>query len=143
MQGAGNCQPENPNFFPTGICLGLISSGTSPFDSSLLSASADGTDAFFFTHDTLVHEDENGPITKLYDARTDGGVFEVPPPAKCAASDECHGPGTKESEPAKIRTEAGTPGNPESKPCRKGFVRKHGKCVRKKHKRHYHRRQRR
>ena len=35
-------------------------SGSSPFNSSLLSASADGTDAFFFTRDALVHGDENG-----------------------------------------------------------------------------------
>ena len=31
----------------------LISAGIGPFDSGLLTASADGTNAFFFTHDTL------------------------------------------------------------------------------------------
>ena len=35
----------------------LISTGLSPFNSSLLSASADGKDAFFFTRDTLVPQD--------------------------------------------------------------------------------------
>ena len=39
----------------------LISAGTSPFDSRLLSASANGTDVYFFTRDTLAPQDENGP----------------------------------------------------------------------------------
>ena len=142
----GGCDTDNPNLFPTGICLSLISTGTSSFDSRLLSASADGTDAFFFTHDTLTHEDENGPITKIYDARTDGGVFNVPPPALCVASDECHGPGTREAPTPPIRTVSGGPGNSKAKVCKKPRVKRHGKCVRKKksrkHKRHHHRRAR-
>jgi hypothetical protein len=139
-EGAGNCAPGNPNLFPTGICFSLITSGSSPFDSSLLSASADGTDVFFFTHDSLASgEDLNGPLTKIYDARTNGGFFKVPPPALCAASDECHGPGTTAAAPPPIRTVAGAPGNkgPSAAPkCKKGFVKKHGKCVRKKQKKH-------
>ena len=63
-----------------GGCVQLISAGTSPFDSSLLGASADGTDAYFFTRDTLVTSDENGPRVKIYDARVDGGFPQVPPP---------------------------------------------------------------
>ena len=69
----GNCgrQPElQPG---TGDCLGLISTGTSPFDSSLLGVSADGTDAYFFTRDTLVPQDQNGKLVKIYDARALGG----------------------------------------------------------------------
>ena len=143
----GGCEPKNPNFFPTGICLSLISTGTSPFASSLLSVTADGTDALFFTHDTLAHEDENGPVTKLYDARTGGGFFDVPPPALCVASDECHGPGTREADPAAIRTIAGKPGNTSSagkskKKCKRGKVKRHGKCVRKKRKRKHTRKSR-
>jgi hypothetical protein len=136
-QGTGNCDPENPNFFPTGdICLGLISSGTSPFDSRLLSVTADGSDALFFTHDALAPQDENGPITKLYDARVNGGFFAVPPKALCAASDECHGAGSTEAPPPPIRTKAGTPGNKKQNGCKKGFVKRHGKCVYKKPRKH-------
>ena len=51
----------------------LISTGLSPFNSSLLSASADGTDAYFFTRDTLVPQDINGSLVKVYDARENGG----------------------------------------------------------------------
>ena len=133
--GTGNCVADNhdPNYFAfTGNCLSLISAGSSPHDSGLLSASADGTDAYFFTHDTLAHEDLNGPVTKIYDARVEGGFFDVPPPALCAASDECHGPGTQAPGPPAIGTIAGTPGNSApSVACRKGFVKRHGKCVRK------------
>jgi hypothetical protein len=143
VEGTGNCESENPNLFPTGRCVSLISTGTSPFDSSLLSASADGIDVFFFTHDTLAHEDENGPVTKLYDARTGGGFFHVPPPALCAASDECHGPGTQAAAPPPIGTIGATPGNHRDERCRKGFVKKRGKCVRKKKRKRKHTRHKR
>ena len=57
----------------------LISSGTGSFDAGLLTVSADGTDAFFFTHDTLApEEDQNGQLMKIYDARVGGGFFKLP-----------------------------------------------------------------
>jgi len=135
--GTGTCQVESPDFFSfNGDCLGLISSGSSPFDSGLLGVSADGTDAFFFTHDTLSSQDHNGPITKIYDARTDGGFFEVPKPPPCASSDECHGPGSQAPGPSAIRTTAGSPSNYTPRvACKVGFVANHGRCVRKPHKR--------
>ena len=69
-QGTGNLQADKPYFSEaTGDCIGLISTGTSPFDSSLLGVSANGTDAYFFTRDTLVPQDENGQLVKIYDAR--------------------------------------------------------------------------
>jgi hypothetical protein len=145
--GTGNCVADNsdPNYFVfTGSCLSLISAGSSPHDSGLLSVSADGADAYFFTHDTLAHQDLNGPVTKIYDARVDGGFFDVPPPALCAASDECHGPGTQAAGRPPIGTTAGTPGSTaRSSACKKGFVKRHGKCVkrpkhRKKHRRNHH-----
>ena len=120
----------------------LISSGTSPFDSGLLSVSADGTDAYFFTHDTLAPQDLNGPLMKIYDARSNGGFFVVPPPPPCVASDECHGPGTVAPIPPRIGTLAGRPGNPRTKhhKCKKGRVKRHGKCVEKKRHGKQHRR---
>ena len=53
--------------------------GLSPFDSSLLGVSADGTDAYFFTRDVLVPQDKNGSLVKLYDARAEGGFPFLPP----------------------------------------------------------------
>jgi hypothetical protein len=121
--GIGGCAP------PAG-CLELISAGTSPTPSSLLGASADGIDAHFFTRDKLVAEDGNGSSVKIYDARAFGGFPFVPNPVPCKASDECHGPGSDTPPPANIKSTAGTPESvlPAAK-CRKGFVKKSGRCV--------------
>ena len=112
----------------------LISAGTSSFDSGLLSVSADGVDAYFFTHDTLApDEDDNGFLNKIYDARADGGFLAFPTIKPCAASDECHGPGTQQPGPPQIRTGGPTTQGNQVKPsgCRKSRVKKRGRCVRK------------
>ncbi len=86
----------------------LISSGTSSKDSEkvlaginyglyvagLVSVSANGTDVYFSTYDTLVPQDRNGGFQKFYDARTDGGFPFSVPPAPCEAADECVGSGS-------------------------------------------------
>jgi hypothetical protein len=137
--GSGTCtaDTQNPNYFTfTDTCLSLISSGSSTNDSSLLSASADGTNAFFFTIDTLAHGDLNGPVTKIYDARIDGGFFDVPPPALCVASDECHGPGTQAPPAPNIGTIAGTPHRVKRNT---NNHRHHKHHHRRHHRRHHHR----
>ena len=53
--------------------------------------SADGTDIYFSTFDTLVPQDGNGSFVKFYDARTGGGFPFTPPALPCSAADECHG----------------------------------------------------
>jgi hypothetical protein len=121
----------------------LISTGSSEADSGIVTASADGKNAFFFTRQTLVHKDLNGNAVKIYDARTEGGFLYTPPPDACKASDECHGPGTQPAPDPAINTVTG-PGNlksPKPRPhCRRGFRRKHGRCVkRRKHHRKHHR----
>ena len=116
--------------------LELISTGLGQFDSSLLSVTADGTDAFFFTHDTLAKNDQNGTLVKLYTAREDGGFFVIPPVPQCKASDECHGPGSEIPAPAVIGTRPGGNGNvTAAKKCKRGFVRRGGRCV-KRHRGH-------
>jgi hypothetical protein len=113
----------------------LISTGMSDQNSSLLTVTADGRDAFFFTRQKLVSADLNGPIVKIYDAREQGGFFVIPQSQACQASDECHGPGTLVAPPAPIRTKSGTDGQITQLPtkkCKKGFVKKRGKCVKKK-----------
>jgi sugar lactone lactonase YvrE len=119
-------------------CVGLISAGTSPFDAGLLGVSEDGLDAYFFSRDKLVEEDENGNNMHIYDARVLGGVPFVPLPVQCKASDECHGPSTPIPPAPNIKTLAGTPignhGRGTGTGCKSGFVRKHGKCVKKKKK---------
>jgi hypothetical protein len=125
-------------------CQRLISTGASAYPSGLLGVTANGKDAFFFTRDVLVPEDKNEQAMKIYDAREGGGFFVVPPPPPCAASDECHGPGTEAPGSPQIGTFKGTGGQARGvrKPrrCKKGFRKKHGKCVRKReHRKHHHR----
>jgi hypothetical protein len=119
----------------------LISTGSSEADSGIVTASADGKNAFFFTRQTLVHQDLNGNAVKIYDARSEGGFPFDPPPDPCKASDECHGPGTQAAPQPVINTVTG-PGNLKPRPkkphCRRGFVRKHRRCVRR-HRRKHHR----
>lgn len=112
----------------------LISTGLSKFDSALLSANSGGRDVLFFTRDRLASEDLNGSTVRLYDARENGGRFHVPVPPQCAASDECHGPGSTPAAKADIASLAGRGGNVPGKKvrrCRKGFVKRGGKCVKK------------
>jgi len=122
----------------------LISTGLSRSDSGLLSVSRDGTDAYFFTRQTLVPEDRNGAHMKIYDAREGGGFAFVPSQQPCAAADECHGPGTRSPEPLSINTVTGSGPQGQSpstnKPCGRGFVKRHGRCVRRhrSHQRHSH-----
>jgi hypothetical protein len=104
----------------------LISSGVSPYDSGLLSVSRDGMDAFFFTREQLVPEDENAELVRVYDAREEGGVFVIPSSPPCAASDECHGPGTQAAPAPQIGTFKGVGGQVVTtlRRCRKGFRRR-------------------
>jgi hypothetical protein len=129
-----------------GLEVGKISTGRSSFDSRFYSVSADGRDAYFFTRDVLVPTDENGGAVKIYDARSGGGYPQSAERLPCAASDECHGPGTPQPGPPNINSITGSgqeqaPAAEQPRPkCKKGFVRKHGKCVKKpKHARHNHR----
>lgn len=109
----------------------LISAGSGPFDSGLLTASRNGVDVFFFTHEALApEEDKSGSLMKIYDARENGGYFQLPPAVPCKASDECHGPGTVAPGPPTIQSSGkSTPGNYVV--CKKNQSKKHGKCVKK------------
>ncbi len=114
----------------------LISTGASRFDSGLLSVTADGRDAYFFTREVLTPEDANGSLMKIYDAREGGGFFRVAEAPPCAASDECHGPGTNPAALPNNASKTGTPGNAHTetgKRCKKGFVKKGKRCVKARH----------
>ncbi len=143
-QGTGNCTPDSPAFFElSAACVSLISSGSGQFGSSLLGAGRSGTDAYFFTRAAMTPQVENGPLVKIYDARELGGFPFVPPKPECKASDECHGAGTPVPPPVTINSKAGSGGNLVSEAarhCKPGFVKKHGKCVRKRRgPKHHHR----
>ncbi len=118
-----------------GGTFGLISTGTSPFDSGLLSATADGHDAYFFTRDSLAPQDQNGPTMKIYDARSEGGFEFVPEAVPCKASDECHGPGSQPAAVPPINTVNGAAANVPPTPKQK---KKHKKKKHHKKKHHQH-----
>jgi hypothetical protein len=62
-------------------CLSLISTGRDAQGSYFADASASGDDVFFFTHQQLVPQDQEDELQDVYDARVDGGVVQVAPPA--------------------------------------------------------------
>ncbi|HXF31268.1 MAG TPA: hypothetical protein VN522_07080 [Solirubrobacterales bacterium] len=124
----------------------LISSGRGTTDSAYAGSGMDGRDVFIFTADSLVPQDQNGAVFKVYDAREGGGFPPPPaPPASCEG-DGCHGARSAASAipgPASSNLDgAGNPA-PQRITCRKGTqkVRRHGtvRCV-KSEKNHHHKR---
>ena len=98
----------------------------------LVSVSANGTDVYFASIDTLVSQDHNGSALKIYDARTGGGFPAERIPPNCAAADECHGSVSNPPALPPDRTSANL-GAPKKPPAHK-HKRKH----RKKHRKHKH-----
>lgn len=126
--------------------LHLISVGTEGFGvAGSFRASAispDGRDAMFVTRAPLVGSDTNNALD-LYDARIGGGFPESAQAEPCEAEESCYGsPPPQAPPPPAPASEAPGEGNRAVlAPCRKGFVRKGGKCVRKpaRHKpKHHH-----
>jgi hypothetical protein len=114
--------------------------GAGGFDTTigLVGVSADGTDAFVSTYETLVAQDENGPFLKFYDARVNGGFPFNKPPAPCAAADECHGEGSSSPVVPTIGTGAGlgAGGNVTEAAPRKQAKRRRAHCRRRAQRRH-------
>jgi Tol biopolymer transport system component len=122
-------------------CIYLISGSLSSDESELIDASASGDDVFFTTRGQLVPRDRNEKVD-LYDARVNGGFPE--------SSLACTGTGCQGVPPAPpvFATPASMtfsglgnfPPQPPGKPkgCRKGFVKRHGECVKQKRGRRKH-----
>ena len=116
-------------------CLDPISSGRGTEGASFIDASADGTDAYFITNESLVGADP-GSID-LYDARAGGGFTEAAKPIPCIA-DACQPlpPAPEDPDPTTLVKNSG---NPPAKYVgetkKKGHKPKKGKGKGKKHKR--------
>ncbi len=139
-KGSGTCPAG-----ASGGCIYLISSGVSDEASYFVEASANASDVFFFTRQSLVGQDED-ELVDLYDAREAGGIAaQNPPPAPLPCLGEaCHpaqapapaagltasqlfsGPG--DSAPPMEAKVVAKP-KPKPKPCRKGYVKKNSRCV--------------
>jgi hypothetical protein len=146
---AGTCEESTPSYSPqNGGCVDLVSSGKSSKESSFVDASPDGHDVFFATLSSLLPQDFG--LVDIYDARENGG-FPAPqsPPAACEG-EACQSAPEAPNDPTPASSSFEGAGNVKEEPstmptvshCAKGKVKRHGKCVAKKHK-HAHKRSKR
>jgi hypothetical protein len=136
--GTGSCHSA----LRSGGCIYLLSDGNSERDSFLVGASSDGRDAVFATVDRLTPQDEDGGSYSFYDARIGGGFPVSHTPAPCSG-EACRGASSAPPAGEPLGSAAFT-GHGNHRPlqprCRKGFVRKHRRCVRRHHHTRHHRR---
>jgi hypothetical protein len=115
----------------------LVSGGVQNKPAILVGGSHTGRDVFFLTTQQLVGWDGDDS-TDLYDARVGGGFPEPPPQPPICEGEACRGEGSVEIPVSGAGTGVFEgPGNQtkslDKKPCKKGKVRRKGKCVKKKH----------
>lgn len=117
--------------------LHLISDGVGAGPSFFFDASVGGGDVFFATSDALVRSDTDNALN-LYDARVGGG-FAEPPPAPPCAGESCRsaGSGAPLTGILATPTQAGSGNVVQPKRCKRGKVKRNGRCVKKaKHRKH-------
>ena len=78
-------------------CIGLISSGRGADGASFVDASADSTDVFFLTDESLVASDPGS--TDLYDARVGGGYPDPPGRSPASATPASRSPPNRKTRP--------------------------------------------
>lgn len=139
-KGKGSCAEEAV----AGGCLYLVSGGAEGTGPSYFGdADREGENVFFFTPQPLVAQDRD-ELVDVYDARVGGGIAaqEEGPMAPCEGEAGCRGAAPSPPTPPSPGSTSFTgPGNPKpTVRCRKGKVRKSGRCVakHKQHKRHKH-----
>ena len=142
--GVGRCNTEDPSYFSqNGGCLYLISSGESSEESEFWEASPDGRDVFFNTPSSLLPQDP-GSID-LYDARVNGG-FPQPAENPPCEGESCQSPPSAPNDPTPASAAFRGAGNlaPKTarKSCRKGKVKRRGRCVNRHRKAAKHKRKR-
>jgi len=145
-EGTGSCERTSAGFSETsGGCLYLISTGQSTQSSYFGDASADGSNVFFFTRQSLVGQDrdENADV---YDARVGGGIAAQNRLPRVGCTGEgCLGPAASPPVLGALSSTTLT-GDDNLKPplikpkkvvarCPKGKKRSHRKCAKKKKRR--------
>lgn len=123
-------------------CLGLISSGdgNDEEEAFFVTATPSASNVFFTTRRQLLVRDQD-TFMDLYDAR-EGGGFSEPPRGSCNETvSPCRGEAASPPSQANSASSSVTAGN--AKYCKKGFVKKHGRCVKRpKHPKKPHKNQR-
>jgi Tol biopolymer transport system component len=119
--------------------LRLISSGTSRLNNYLYSVSEDGNDVLFLTNDHLLAFDRSG-AGAIYDARVGGGFPVTGAGVAPCVEDACQGEPSTVSPSPSVASESlvGSRSHGRTRRCRKGSVRKHGKCHVRKHRERKH-----
>lgn len=130
-------------------CLSLLSTGTGSLETFLIDASPNGDDVFIREFQKLVPRDTQDEAPSIYDVRVSGGLPELGPPPPCATPEACRtasppqptvfgapasqtfsGVGNLPPPPSPQTTKSKTKSKPKpAKKCRKGEVKKRGKCV--------------
>jgi hypothetical protein len=111
----------------------LITDGLSEdADPALSTVSQDGSNVFFSAvHPGLTGFEQDG-LRNIYDARTGGGFVPPPPPAHCT-EESCQGPLAEapslDPSASSIFSGRGNVAGRAKPRCRRGKVRRHGRCV--------------
>lgn len=149
-EGEGDCTNQSVTFAELlAGCVGLISSGGSAEESAFMDASANGNDVFFLTAARLRPEDFDNSLD-MYDARVCTGSSPCLPvpaagPSSCVTGDACKPssspqPSVFGAPPSATFSGAGNVIAPaptvvkaksKSAKCRRGFVKRKKRCVRK------------
>jgi Tol biopolymer transport system component len=135
--GSGECKEADG-------CVYLLSGGIEG-DAFLVDASVSGNDVFFVARQKLVLEDGTDDAV-LYDARADGVPPVTPPQCSGTACQGVPSPPPVFATPASVTFEGvgnfppparvvEAKSKPKVKACKKGYVRKNGRCVERKQKR--------
>lgn len=144
-KGENSCAASSPGFSAvSGGCVVPVSDVAGAFGSHFMDASVNGNDVFIAAADQLVPSDTDSR-EDVYDVRVGGGFPVVAAPPMCRNADSCKPPTSGQpgvfGAPASATfVGAGNPVPPASSPvvlpkCRKGLVREHDKCVKRKAKR--------
>ncbi len=125
-----------------GGCVALLSSGTATGGAAMLDAGAGGNDVFFLTRSPLSVLDEDSEID-VYDARVGGTAATRELATECLGEACQPAPNPPlDQTPASSSFEGSGNEHPRRSRCARGKVRRHGRCVAKKHRHARHRRAR-
>jgi hypothetical protein len=121
--------------------VSLISTGHSPTSDGQPTITPSGRDVFFTSTENILPRKSDG-LKGIWDARIEGGFPAAPVPEGGCNSDACQGPPSVPDLLAAngsatffgLGNSAPVVSTPVVKPCKKGYVKKHARCVKRKKK---------